>query len=42
MPDDVAQLPTLSDTDQDAIQRWLQDQGIGTTLTDVAPLTGGT
>ncbi len=42
MPDDVQELPTLSATDQDAIQRWLQDERIGTTLTDVAPLTGGT
>lgn len=42
MPDDVQQLPTLSDTDQVALQRWIQDQGIGSTVTDVAPLTGGT
>lgn len=42
MPDDVQELPTLSVTDQNAIQRWLQDARIGTTLTDVAPLTGGT
>ncbi|OBB15996.1 aminoglycoside phosphotransferase [Mycolicibacterium setense] len=42
MPDDVQELPTLSATDQDAIARWLQEERIGTTLTDVAPLTGGT
>lgn len=42
MPDDVQELPTLSATDQDAIGRWLREQRIGTTLTDVAPLTGGT
>ncbi|MDH6197115.1 aminoglycoside phosphotransferase (APT) family kinase protein [Mycobacterium frederiksbergense] len=42
MPDDVQQLPTLSATDLDSIQRWLRDQRIGTTVTDVAPLAGGT
>lgn len=42
MPDDVQELPSLSANDQDAIGRWLREQRIGTTLTDVAPLTGGT
>ncbi|MBU9764340.1 phosphotransferase family protein [Mycobacterium sp. TNTM28] len=42
MSDDAAQLPTLSAGDQEAIGSWLRAQGIGTTLTDVAPLTGGT
>jgi aminoglycoside phosphotransferase (APT) family kinase protein len=41
MPDD-AQPPTLSDDDQAALQRWVQDQGLGSTITDVEPLTGGT
>jgi aminoglycoside phosphotransferase (APT) family kinase protein len=42
MPEDVQPLPTLSETDQAALQRWIRSQGIGSTLTDVAPLTGGT
>ena len=42
MPDDAQQLPTLSDTDQVAVQRWVQQQGLGSTVTDVEPLTGGT
>ena len=41
MPDD-AQLPTLSDDDQIALQRWVRAQGLGSTVTDVEPLTGGT
>lgn len=32
---------TLSDTDQDALQGWVRRIGIGTTVTDVEPLTGG-
>ena len=42
MPDDAQQLPTLSDDAQAALQRWVQDQGLGSTITDVEPLTGGT
>jgi aminoglycoside phosphotransferase (APT) family kinase protein len=42
MPDDAQQLPTLNDEDQAALQRWLREQGIGETVTDVEPLTGGT
>jgi aminoglycoside phosphotransferase (APT) family kinase protein len=42
MPDAVQQLPTLSDDDQAALQRWIREQGIGETVTDVEPLTGGT
>jgi aminoglycoside phosphotransferase (APT) family kinase protein len=42
MPDDAQQLPTLSDIDQAALQRWLREQGLGSTVTDVEPLTGGT
>ncbi|BBY90818.1 aminoglycoside phosphotransferase [Mycobacterium gallinarum] len=42
MPDDAQQLPTLSDDDQAALQRWAQQQGLGSTVSDVQPLTGGT
>jgi len=42
MPDDAQQLPTLSRDDQDAVQRWVREQGLGSTVTDVEPLTGGT
>ncbi len=41
MPDD-AQLPTLSDDDQIAVAHWVRAQGLGSTVTDVEPLTGGT
>src|ERR1700754_4609050 len=42
MPDDAPQLPTLSDADQAAVQRWIRQQGLGSDVTDVEPLTGGT
>ncbi len=42
MPDDAQQLPTLSDDDRAAVQRWVRQQGLGSELTDVEPLTGGT
>ena len=42
MPDDAQQLPTLSNADQAALQRWVRQQGIGSTVTDLRPLTGGT
>jgi aminoglycoside phosphotransferase (APT) family kinase protein len=42
MADDAPQLPTLTDDDQAALQRWVQEQGLGSTVTDVEPLTGGT
>src|SRR5918994_3649047 len=42
MPDDAQQLPTLSEGDQAALQRWVRQQGLGSTVTDVEPLTGGT
>jgi aminoglycoside phosphotransferase (APT) family kinase protein len=42
MPDDAQQLPTLSHDDQAAVQHWVRAQGIGSTVTDVEPLTGGT
>ena len=42
MPDHAQPLPTLSDADQIALQRWVREQGLGSTVTDVEPLTGGT
>ncbi len=42
MPDDALQLPTLSDADQIVLQRWVREQGLGSTVSDVEPLTGGT
>ncbi|ART71191.1 phosphotransferase family protein [Mycobacterium dioxanotrophicus] len=42
MPDDVQPLPTLSDADLAALTPWLRSQGVGSTITDVVPLTGGT
>jgi aminoglycoside phosphotransferase (APT) family kinase protein len=41
MPDDAQQLPTLNDHDQAAVQRWVREQGLGSEVTDVEPLTGG-
>ncbi|WP_460359070.1 phosphotransferase family protein [Mycobacterium sp. ZZG] len=37
MPVDV----TLTETEQDALRKWVRGSGIGSTLTDVTPLTGG-
>jgi aminoglycoside phosphotransferase (APT) family kinase protein len=42
MADDVTVLPTLSEDDQAALQGWVRDQRLGSTVGDVAPLTGGT
>lgn len=42
MSDAVPQLPTLTDDDQQALQRWVRRQNLGSTVTDVEPLTGGT
>ena len=42
MPDDAHPLPTLSEADQAALQDWVRQQGLGSTVTDVTPLTGGT
>src|SRR4051794_4862638 len=42
MADDVQQLPTLTDDDQAAVQRWVRAQGLGSKVTDVEPRTGGT
>ena len=38
MPDEQ---PTLSHDDQATLRRWLQRQGIGSTVSDIRPLTGG-
>ena len=37
-----AQLPTLSEQEQVAVQQWVRRQRLGTTVTGVEPLTGGT
>src|SRR5215213_8096361 len=42
MPDDAQQLPTLSEADRAALQTWVRQQNLGSDVTDVAPLTGGT
>jgi aminoglycoside phosphotransferase (APT) family kinase protein len=42
VPDVAQQLPTLSDDDRAAVQRWVRQQGLGSEVTDVEPLTGGT
>lgn len=42
MLDDAQQLPTLSDEDQAALQQWVRRQGLGSTVSEVTPLTGGT
>jgi aminoglycoside phosphotransferase (APT) family kinase protein len=42
MSDDAYLLPTLSEADQAALQVWVRQQGLGSTVTDVAPLFGGT
>lgn len=40
MADDV--LPTLTDDDRVAVQDWVRGTGLGSRVTDVAPLAGGT
>ncbi len=42
MPDDAQQLPTLTDEAQAAVQRWVRQRGLGSEVTGVEPLTGGT
>ena len=42
MPDDAQRLPTLNDDDQAALQRWVRQRGLGSEVTGVEPLTGGT
>jgi aminoglycoside phosphotransferase (APT) family kinase protein len=41
MSDDTAVVPSLSDVDQVAPQRWVREQGIGSKVTGVEPLAGG-
>ncbi|MDT5401371.1 MAG: hypothetical protein QOK33_4602, partial [Mycobacterium sp.] len=41
MADDVSEVPTLTDPDQAALQRWVRAEGLGSMVTDVEPLTGG-
>src|SRR3954462_8061977 len=42
MADDVQQLPTLTDDDQAAVQRWVRAQGLGSKVPDVERWPGGT
>ncbi|MDQ2636010.1 MAG: phosphotransferase family protein [Actinomycetota bacterium] len=42
MSDAAQLLPSLTDDDQKALQRWVRQQRLGSTVTDVEPLTGGT
>lgn len=42
MPDDAQELPTLDDGDIEALTGWVRAQGLGSAVTDVVPLTGGT
>ncbi|BBZ07047.1 aminoglycoside phosphotransferase [Mycolicibacterium doricum] len=41
MPDAAQQLPTLTDDDVAALTRWARREGLGSTVTDVTPLAGG-
>lgn len=41
MPDAAQQLPTLTDADVTALTQWARREGLGTTVTDVTPLAGG-
>lgn len=41
MPDAAQQLPTLTDADVAALERWARCEGLGSTISDVAPLAGG-
>ena len=42
MSADAQQMPTLTDDDQAALLRWVRQQDLGSEITDVEPLTGGT
>ena len=42
MADDDLALPTLTDDDQAALQRWVRARASARRSTDVEPLTGGT
>ncbi|KUI32307.1 phosphotransferase family protein [Mycobacterium sp. GA-2829] len=41
MPDAAQPLPTLTDADVEALTAWVRRTGLGETVTDVAPLAGG-
>lgn len=41
MADDAPAQPTLTDDDRTALQRWVRATGLGSRLTDVEPMTGG-
>lgn len=41
MADDAPAQPTLTDDDRSALQRWVRTTGLGSEVTDVEPLTGG-
>jgi aminoglycoside phosphotransferase (APT) family kinase protein len=41
MPDAAPQLPTLTDADVTALTQWARREGLGSTVTDVTPLAGG-
>lgn len=41
MPDAAQQLPTLTDADVTALTLSARGEGLGTTVTDVSPLAGG-
>jgi aminoglycoside phosphotransferase (APT) family kinase protein len=41
MPDDAPEQPTLTESDRDALVRWVHAQRLGSAVTDVVPLTGG-
>jgi aminoglycoside phosphotransferase (APT) family kinase protein len=38
----MQQLPTLSSDDHAALQRWVRQQGLGSRVSDIEPLAGGT
>ncbi|BBY29113.1 phosphotransferase family protein [Mycolicibacterium sediminis] len=38
----TAELPSLDEDARQAVQRWVHERGLGETVSDVAPLTGGT
>ena len=42
MADDATVLPSLGDDAREAVQNWVRAQGLGSDVTDVRPLTGGT
>lgn len=42
MPDAAQSLPSLNEADQAALQEWARREGLGSSVSDVEPLTGGT